>query len=80
MQTRTVVRHGIAVVGALLAGNRLLAAHRAWKAWQEWAVGDPSLADFYRTDFWLDGGSAAAVLAVAAFLCWLLGRHAGTTG
>lgn len=78
MLTRTVVRYGILLLGGLLAGNRLLAAYQAWKPWHEWATSDPSLADFYRTEFWLGLGSATLVLGVAAFLFWLLGPHSGT--
>jgi hypothetical protein len=75
MLTRMGVRYGILLVGCLWGGNQLLAAYRAWKAWHEWATGDPSLADFYRTEFWLDVGTATLVLGVAVFLFWLLRRR-----
>ena len=75
MQTRTVVRYCVALVGGLIAGNQLLAARQAWRNWHAWVVSDPSLADFYRTDFWVDVVTAALSVAVAGFLFWLLGPH-----
>jgi hypothetical protein len=75
MRTRTVVRYCVALVGGLIACNQVLAASQAWHDWHAWVVTDPSLADFYRTDFWVDVVSAAPSVAVAGFLCWLLGPH-----
>ena len=73
--TRTIVRYAVALVGGFLAGNQLLAARGAWRGWHQWAISDPSLADFYRTDFWIDVGTTALVVSVAGFLFWLLGPH-----
>jgi len=61
-----VVRYCVALVGGLIAGNQLLAARQAWRDWHAWVVSDPSLADFYRTDFWVDVVTAALSVAVAA--------------
>jgi hypothetical protein len=58
-------RHVLVLLGGFLAGSRLVDAARAWQEWHRWAVADPSAADLYRTNFWLDVVVALLTLAAA---------------
>jgi hypothetical protein len=67
------VRYAVALAGAATAIDRFLSARQAWNDWHQWAASDPSLADFFRTSFWVDAGTGAFALGIAAFIFWLLG-------
>ena len=50
---RTAIRYALVLLGGILAGARVMAAIQAWREWHAWETSDPSLADFFRTEFWL---------------------------
>ena len=85
MTTRPIVRYALVLLGGFLAGGRLTAAIQAWRDWHTWATSDPSLADFHRTEFWLQVGATGLSLASTYIAWWLLrprparepGDHAG---
>ena len=59
-----------------------MAAAQAWRDWHRWAVSDPSAADLYRTDFWVELTIALLTVAVVGLVYWLLRpgtatRHTG---
>jgi hypothetical protein len=59
-----------------------VAAAQAWRDWHRWAVSDPSAADLYRTEFWVELTIALLTVAVVGLVYWLLRpgpatRHAG---
>jgi hypothetical protein len=60
------------LLGGFLAGSRLVAAAQAWRDWHRWAVSDPSAADLYRTDFWVELTIALLTVAVVGLVYWLL--------
>ena len=72
MRIRNRTRSALVLLGGLLAGSRLVDAARAWRAWQRWAVSDPSAADLYRTNFWIDVGFAVLAIGGAGLVSWLL--------
>ena len=72
MRIRNLTRSALVLLGGLLAGSRMVDAVRAWREWQRWAVSDPSAADLYRTNFWIDVGLAAVAIAGAGLVSWLL--------
>ena len=59
-----------------------MAAAQAWRDWHRWAVSDPSAADLYRTEFWVELTIALLTVAVVGLVYWLLRpgtatRHTG---
>jgi hypothetical protein len=72
MRIKTIIRHALALVGGFLAGTRLIDAVKDWRQWHEWAVVDPSAADLYRTNFWLDVTFAIAIVGITALISRLL--------
>ena len=76
MNVRAAVRYAIALLGALLAGNRLLSAWSEWVLWHRPDMqNDPSALELYQTGFWVDIASAVAACAVAGVWFWYLGRR-----
>jgi hypothetical protein len=49
-----------------------VAAAQAWRDWHRWAVSDPSAADLYRTEFWVELTIALLTVAVVGLVYWLL--------
>ena len=75
MSVRAAVRYAIALLGALLAGNRLLSARSEWVLWHRPDMqNDPSALELYQTGFWVDIASAVAACAVAGVWFWYLER------
>ena len=72
MRIRKLTRSALVLVGGLLAGSRMVDAVCAWREWQRWAVSDPSAADLYRTNFWIDVALATVAIAGAGLVSWLL--------
>jgi hypothetical protein len=72
MRIRTLARHGLVLFGGFLAGSRLVDATQAWREWHQWSVTDPSAADLYRTNFWIDIVVVVLVLGVAGLTYRLL--------
>lgn len=72
MRTRSLTRRALVLLGGLLAGSRLVDAGRAGREWHRWAVADPSAADVYRTDFWMDVVLAGLAIVAAALVFRLL--------
>jgi hypothetical protein len=70
--TRPVIRYALVLLGGFLAGGRVVAATQAWREWHAWTISDPSLADFHRTEFWLQVGATGLSLAVTYIAWWLL--------
>ena len=68
MRPRDVARYGLILLAGVCAGGRMVAALGNWRLRHELAVTDPSAADLYRTNFWID------VVAVAVFVAaaWLV--------
>jgi hypothetical protein len=76
MGVRAVVRYAIALLGAFLAGNRLLSARSEWVMWHRPDIlNDPSAMELYQDGFWIDIASAVAACAVAGTWFWYLGRR-----
>jgi hypothetical protein len=76
MRVRAVVRYAIVLLGALLAGNRLLSARAEWGMWHRPDMqNDPSAMELYQSGFWVDIASAVAACAVAGTWFWYLGRR-----
>jgi hypothetical protein len=72
MNFRTLTRYGLVLLGGYLAGSRLVAAALAWREWHQLAVSDPSAADLYRTDFWVEINITVLTLRVVGLVYWLL--------
>jgi hypothetical protein len=72
MQTKSVVRHLLVLLGGFIVGSRLIDAVENWRQWHEWAVSDPSAADLYRTNFWIDVVVVIIALGVTGLIYWLL--------
>ena len=52
MSVRAAVRYAIALLGVLLAGNRLLSARSEWVMWHRPDMqNDPSALELYQTGF-----------------------------
>ena len=75
MQLRTLARYGLVVFGGLLAGRRSVDALRTWREWHRWALTDPSAADLYRTNFWVDVVILVLTLGIVGLLYRSLGRR-----
>jgi hypothetical protein len=76
MGVRAAVRYAIALLGALLAGNRLLSAGSEWVLWHRPDMqNDPSALELYQTGFRVDIASAVAACAGAGVWFWYLGRR-----
>lgn len=75
MQLRTLARYGLVVFGGLLAGRRSVDALHAWREWHRWALTDPSAADLYRTNFWVDVVILGLTLGIAGLLYRSVGRR-----
>ena len=73
---RTAVRYALVLLGGFLAGGRGVAAIHAWREWHAWDTSDPSLADFFRTEFWLQLVFAGCTLA-ATYVVFRLLRSRG---
>ena len=63
MPTHPLVRYLLVLFGGFVAGGRLVAAHHAWREWHALERSDPSLADFFRTECWLQITFAGITLA-----------------
>jgi hypothetical protein len=72
MKIKTVVRYSLVLVGGFFTGSRLVDALDNWREWHQWAVADPSGADFYRSNFWIDVAIAALTLGITGLVYWLL--------
>jgi hypothetical protein len=72
LPARRVIRYALVLLGGFLAGGRMVAAIHAWREWHAWEGSDPSLADFFRTEFWLQVAFAAFTLAATYVAFWLL--------
>jgi hypothetical protein len=72
MQIKTILRHALVFLGAFLGGSRLFDAVDNWREWHEWAVADPSAADLYRTNFWVDVTFAVLLVGITGLIYWLL--------
>ncbi len=72
MHIKTIVRYALVLFGGFLAGSRLVDAVDNWREWHEWALADPSAADLYRTNFWVDVTFAVLIGCLAALIYWLL--------
>ena len=68
MRPREVARYGLILVAGVCAGGRVVTAVGNWRMWHELAVPDPSAADLYRTNFWID----VVVVAVFVAAAWLV--------
>ena len=68
MRPREVARYGLILLAGVCAGGRMVAAVGNWRLWHELAVSDPSAADLYRTNFWID----VVVVAVLVAAAWLV--------
>src|SRR5258705_2250011 len=75
MQLRTLARYGLVLFGGLLAGRRSVDALHAWRGWHRWALADPSAADLYRTNFWVDVVILVLTLGIVGLLYRSLKRH-----
>jgi hypothetical protein len=69
---RALARYGLVLVGGFLAAPLLVDAVNAWREWHGLSVADPSAADLYRTNFWIDVVGMALILGVAGLSYWLL--------
>ena len=72
MQIRNLARYGLVLFGGFLAGSRLVDAAHAWHEWHRWSAADPSAADLYRTNFWIDVVVVALILGIASLIYRLL--------
>jgi hypothetical protein len=79
---RALIRYAVGLAAGVLAGGRLVEAAHAWREWHELATTDPSAADLYRTDFWVELTIATLIVGVGALAYWLLRpvAAAGETG
>jgi hypothetical protein len=68
LRPREVARYGLILLAGVCAGGRMVAALGNWRLWHELAVPDPSAADLYRTNFWID----LVVVAVFVAAAWLV--------
>ena len=76
MTVRSVVRYAVVLLGAFLAGNRLVSARNEWVMWHRPDImNDPSAMELYQSGFWIDIASAVAACAVAGMWFWYLGRR-----
>ena len=76
MPTHSPIRYLLVLLGGFLGGGRLVAAVHAWREWHAWETSDPSLADFFRTEFWLQLTFAGITLA-ATFVVFRILRPPG---
>jgi hypothetical protein len=75
MQPRILARYGLVFFGGLLAGSRCVDAAHAWRAWHRWSLADPSAADLYRTNFWVDVVIVILTVGIAGLIYrWLRPR------
>jgi hypothetical protein len=72
VQRKTLIRHALVLLGGFITGSRLIDAVENWRLWHEWAVSDPSAADLYRTNFWVDVASVILTLGMTGLIYWLL--------
>jgi hypothetical protein len=72
MQTKSIVRHALVLLGGFIVGSRLIDTVENWRRWHEWAVSDPSAADLYRTNFWIDVVIVIVTLGMTGLIYWLL--------
>jgi hypothetical protein len=60
MAKRTLVRCLVVLLGCIIAASRIIAAVHARKEWRRWAIVDPSVADLYRGDYWVECAATGA--------------------
>ncbi|HYC32269.1 MAG TPA: hypothetical protein VEB59_08270 [Gemmatimonadales bacterium] len=65
MPTGPLIRYLLVLLGGFVAGGRAVAAIDAWREWHAWETSDPSLADSFRTEFWLQLTLTGITLAAA---------------
>jgi hypothetical protein len=68
LRPRAIARYGLILLAGICAGGRAVGAVGNWRLWHELAVSDPSAADLYRTNFWIDLVAVAVFIAAA----WLV--------
>jgi hypothetical protein len=69
---RNAIRWGLLLAGIVVAARRAPLILSDYREWHRNLTFDPSLADFWRTSFWINMIGAGFVLAVAIGIFFLL--------
>ncbi|HET6778081.1 MAG TPA: hypothetical protein VFH26_04285 [Gemmatimonadales bacterium] len=69
---RVIIRYGVVLLGAVIAGSRAVTSVQSWQRYREWAGRDPSAADAYLNFAASDAVVVVLSVSLAGLVWWLL--------